>query len=143
MTYLKSPEQISEFCTENKIDIISINSIADYIETNLNLSFLGYFHSISSNGFWTYRTRGGHKEQHNEFAATKDVLDFIINSGVFSDSAGAKSGDTFTTGMFNDNIVMLLGKMEGGRISNLMAFNTGNYFATAHADRAKTKSADL
>jgi len=144
MKYLRTSEEIVKFCDENKIKTISIGAISRTIEENLGLSFLGYFHSILDDGFWTYKHRGGYKTQDNKFAATSNIIDFLINSRVFSDSSGEiKEGNQIDYGQFNDKIVKLFGKLEGVRVTELIAFNTGNYFESHHTDRTKSKSVDL
>jgi len=145
MKYLRTSEEILKFCNECKIETVSVFCISKYIETNFDLSFLGYFHSILDDSFWAYKHSGGDKTQVNKFAATSNVLDFLVNSKLLSDSTSDMSeGRPYgSIGDYNDKIVKLFGKMESGRITEIIVFNTGNYFETSFTERAKAKSKDL
>lgn len=149
MKYLRTEEDIKKFSEENNISEISMASITKAIEETYDLNQLGYFQSISMVGFGTYKKRGGTVEKQTEFAAMPEVLDFIVNSGIFSDVLGeypkADTQDVF--GFYSGTIVKLFGKMEKGKIVELIGFNTGNYFATSftkYADQTvKRGSVDL
>lgn len=147
MTYLRTPEEIIEFCNTNNIKEISVNEISNHVETNLDLSFLGYFQSMLDDSFYTYSKRGGHKTQDNKFGAETKVLDFLLNSRIFSDTSGenSKKNNSDPGSVFNeaDKIVKLFGKMESGKIIELFALNTGNYFETAWKDKTSMQSVDL
>ncbi|WP_367867777.1 hypothetical protein [Pedobacter sp. WC2423] len=143
MNYLRTQEDIIHFCKENAFEKISISTLSHFIETNLGFVFLGYFLSVLDDSFWTYSKRGGHKTQDNKFAASTKTLDFILNSRIFSDANGTNKGTDTLKNLYSDKSVELFGKMEGGKITDLFALNTGNYFNTAFADRKNTLSEDL
>jgi len=45
--------------------------------------------------------------------------------------------------LYSERSVERFRKMSGGKIAELFALNTGNYFETAFIDRCKTLSEDL
>lgn len=147
MIYLRTSEDILKFCKDNKIENLSIDHISMSIQKNYGLSFLGYFHSMLDDSFWTYKKRGGSKTKDDKFGASADVLDFLLNSGVFSDSSSEETDEnsSYNFAHFNDKIVKLFGKMENGRITEIIAFNTGNYFETSgrRGERVNLTSVDL
>ncbi|WP_298136914.1 hypothetical protein [Flavobacterium sp.] len=143
MEYLRTSEQILIFCETNNVNPISIGEISKTIEDKFGLTFIGYFLSILDDGFWTYKKRGGHKTQDDKFGATSNVIDFLINEKVFSDSSSQTNDGESLMELGSDKIVKLFGKTEGGRITELIAFNTGNYFQTHYTDRSKSRSVDL
>lgn len=146
MTYLRNPEEIKDFCKTNNIETISISSISNFIEENQNLSFLGYYHSMLDDSFWTYASRGGHKTQDNKFAAEPKVLDFILNSKIHFDSSTENvKGDLLTQVMLSltGSIVKLFGRMENGKITDIIAFNTGVYDMNPYGERTGLISSDL
>lgn len=97
--------------------------------------------------FWVYAKRGGHKTQDNKFAAEPKVLDFILNSKVYSDSSteNIQGGDVLSQAMrsLTGNIIKLFGKMENGKIVELLAFNTGSYDMNPYRERTGLISSDL
>ena len=147
MNYLRNQEQITSFCRENKLEEISIVKISDHAESQMDLSFLGYFQSMVDDGFYTYIKRGGHKTQDNKFGAENAVLDFLLNSKVFSDTSGDnanKSNDAFGKLAESGKIVKLFGKMKGGKITEILALNTGDYYGSnPYMDRKDFQSVDL
>lgn len=148
MTYLRTPEEIKQFCKTNGIETISISAISTFIEEKQDLSFLGYFQSMLDDSFWTYAKRGGHQTQDNKFGAEPKVLDFILNSKIYFDSSTeATQGDSDILSQvmrgLSGNIVKLFGKMENGKIIELLAFNTGSYDMNPYRERTGLITSDL
>lgn len=147
MMYLRTPEDIKQFCETNRIETISISAISNFVEENQDLSFLGYFQSMLDDSFWVYSKRGGHKTQDNKFAAEAKVLDFILNSRVYSDSSSenTKGEDILSQAIqgLSGNIIKLFGKMENGKITEILAFNTGSYLMNPYRERTGLVSSDL
>ena len=148
MKYLRTPEDITTFCQENEIEQISMTAITKAIEETHSLTQLGYFHSVFKDGFATYRQRGGNVEKQNEFAASQEVLDFIVNSGIFADVTCVypRADKENVLNMYDGKIVKLFGRMEKGQVVELFGFNTGNYFETSfikYSDQKERRSLDL
>jgi hypothetical protein len=116
MVYLRNVQQVSDFCIEHKIELDpKLENISTYIEQTLNLFFIGYFHSMLDGSFWTYSGECmGRPNPVNKFAVTTDGLDFLLNSGIFSDSS------TEADGYYTVKPVKIFGRMEKGKITEMM-----------------------
>lgn len=109
MFYYQSKSEISKLGDEFNKNFRNPHDAINYITIKYNFVEFGLLTSTLKDSIWVGVK--GNKTKDNQFKVSADVMDFIVNSGIYNNSVN------------NDNLIKLFGKLYKGKIVDLVGLN--------------------
>ncbi|MEO1273381.1 MAG: hypothetical protein AAFX99_35295 [Myxococcota bacterium] len=111
MHYYRTSEDTLVLARQYKDRFSNRSDLLDFIQEHHDLVELGYFSGTTRYGFWVTQQGIQGQSESSEFRAAPEVMDFLVNEGVFTD-------------MFSNNhTVILFVRMKGGHVADVVALN--------------------